>query len=72
MYGTSGASRGWHYARSRSRVSGFDTKAVELISRAADQGYAEAQTKLGAAFLEDRGVPRYPAVAAAWFRKAGK
>lgn len=41
-----------------------------MVSKAADQGYAAAQNKLGHMYEYGRGVPRNYAEALKWFRKA--
>ena len=50
-------------------------KAMELLQRSADEGYAEAQTHLGALFEGGSGDSRYkrdPATAIKWYRKAAQ
>ena len=51
-------------------VDASDTKAFELFSRAAAQGYAASQSKIGQAFMEGHGVFKDFAKAAEWFKKA--
>jgi Sel1 repeat len=44
--------------------------AIDLFHKAAEQGYAASQVKLGECFQEGRGVDQHLAEAARWFRKA--
>jgi uncharacterized protein len=44
--------------------------ALDLWAPLAQQGLARAQSNMGAAFLEGRGVARDPDKAAAWLRRA--
>jgi TPR repeat protein len=46
--------------------------ALDLWAPLAQQGQARAQSNMGAAFLEGRGVERDPQKAAAWLRRAAE
>ena len=46
--------------------------ALVLLERAAQQGHAEAQVRMGQAYAEGNGVERDPAWAARWFGKAAR
>ena len=46
--------------------------ALDLWAPLAQQGEARAQSNMGAAFLEGRGVERDPQKAAAWLRRAAE
>jgi len=46
--------------------------ALDLWAPLAQQGLARAQSNMGAAFLEGRGVARDPDKAAAWLRRAAE
>jgi len=52
--------------------AGDYAKAAEWFSKAAEQGDAAAQYKLGGLYEEGRGVPQDKTKAAEWFRKAAE
>jgi hypothetical protein len=47
-------------------------KAVQFFHRAADKGFAKAQTELGNLYLIGRGVPKDDVLAVAWYVKAAE
>ena len=51
-------------------VSQDDAAALSWFRKAADQGYAPAQNKLGLMYLIGRGVSQDDAIAANWLQKA--
>ena len=51
-------------------VTKDDTKAAELLEKAADQGFARAENFLGLLYQKGQGVPKNPGKAADLFRKA--
>src|SRR5260370_19307723 len=53
-------------------IAGRFGVALELWAPLAQQGLARAQSNMGAAFLEGRGVARDPSKAAAWLRRAAE
>ena len=55
------------YIAGRSVVKS-DTEAVTWERKAADQGYAAAQSMLGSAYEEGKGAPQSDAEAARWLR----
>ncbi len=48
------------------------TEALRWISKAADQGYANGQTNLGAMYYRGQGVPQDSTKAVEWFKKAAE
>ena len=49
-----------------------DNEAVKWYRKAAEQGYASAQTKLGGVLFTGRGVPKDDKEAVKWYRKAAE
>ena len=47
-----------------------DAEAVKWYRKAAEQGYAEAQTNLGWMYEKGRGVPQDDSEAIKWYQKA--
>jgi TPR repeat protein len=47
-----------------------DAEAIKWYRKAADQGYAEAQTYLGTMYQDGQGVPKDDVEAVKWYRKA--
>ena len=47
-----------------------DAEAVKWYRKAADQGYAKAQSNLGVMYDNGEGVPENDAEAVKWYRKA--
>ena len=47
-----------------------ETESLGRLRKAADQGNADAQARLGVRYAKGEGVPQDPAEAVRWFRKA--